>query len=506
MDAIQKFQLQLRRWRINNTIFSLIIAAAYIIFLLIVLFQNVDGDMSVFIRIIASSFFYASLYFMVAAGLSIVFGLMDVLNLAQGSLVTLGAYIGFQVLDDLSPSKGTDAIVSAVFLIVMGTIIASGLEGLILRVFERIHSPLYPRQSTLLDKTIVTLLLGIPFAFLVGLITDEKFVYFIGAMMLSMFVFYDPSREFVLLILRYAGSMIANVLRGITATALNQAIPTFEKPVQKHFPQTSDIIFQKLGLAAILGGSSSLVLLVVEQKLIRLGLAIIVAMFLCALVGILLERFFIRLTYSRPLFQIILTFGFGLLLLELIEFFSPSGSEPVGTLASPTNFLPSFMRGTLPDTSIQRYWVFMIIVGLAMVISVQFILQYTRIGMIIRAGVQDREMVEALGINVSLIFTLVFALGVAIAAVGGITAGGILPIGPALGDAFLLQAITVVIIGGLGSYSGTALACVMVGLTRQVAEDWALRENQGALAPIFILMLLCVFLMFKPNGLFGKAH
>ena len=149
----------------------------------------------------------------------------------------------------------------------------------------------------------------------------------------------------------------------------------------------------------------------------------------------------------------------------------------------------------------------MIIMGVLMMIGVQLLLMRTRIGIIIRAGVQDSEMVEALGVNVRLVFTGVFSLGAAIAALGGVISGGFNRIDPLLGDAFLLQAIAVVIIGGLGSYMGTALAAIVVGITRQVAAYFSREQfNSDGLAPIAVLVLLCLTLLVKPSGLFGKDH
>jgi branched-chain amino acid transport system permease protein len=112
-----------------------------------------------------------------------------------------------------------------------------------------------------------------------------------------------------------------------------------------------------------------------------------------------------------------------------------------------------------------------------------------------------------LGINVRLIFTVVFALGAAIASLGGIISGGFLNIEPAMGDAFLLQAIAVVIIGGLGSYAGTAIASIMLGISRAVAGYFSRQAyNTDGLAPIVVLSLLCLILIVKPSGLFGKEH
>jgi branched-chain amino acid transport system permease protein len=149
----------------------------------------------------------------------------------------------------------------------------------------------------------------------------------------------------------------------------------------------------------------------------------------------------------------------------------------------------------------------MIVIGVFMIFGVQYLLQNTRMGIIIRAGVQDSEMVESLGINVRLIFTLVFALGAAIASLGGAVASGFLAPHPELGDAFLLQAIAVVIVGGLGSYSGTAVAAFVLGITGSVASHFALvNYSSDALGSTTILIVLLMVLYIKPTGLFGKAH
>ena len=137
----------------------------------------------------------------------------------------------------------------------------------------------------------------------------------------------------------------------------------------------------------------------------------------------------------------------------------------------------------------------------------QYLIQNTRIGIIIRAGVQDSEMVEALGINVRLIFTLVFMLGAAVAALGGGVAIGFLAPTPTVGDTFLLRAIAVVIVGGLGSYSGTAISAMVLGISGEVLSHFALVDlNAQALGSTAVLAILLLVLFVKPTGLFGHAH
>ncbi len=234
--------------------------------------------------------------------------------------------------------------------------------------------------------------------------------------------------------------------------------------------------------------------------------ALVAALIFGGIVGALIEFFLIRPTYSRPVFQIVLTFGVALALTEtVIALYGTQGiAKPDLRWDDGRN---SLLTGLISGTRIQTYWVFMIVMGLLMMVVVQYILQNTRIGIIIRAGVQDSEMVEALGINVRMIFTAVFALGAAIAALGGAVASGFLTPSPAMGDTFLLQAVAVVIIGGLGSYSGTAVASIVMGIAGSVAAHFAfVNFNSDALGGSAVLLVLVLVLFVRPTGLFGRAH
>lgn len=138
-------------------------------------------------------------------------------------------------------------------------------------------------------------------------------------------------------------------------------------------------------------------------------------------------------------------------------------------------------------------------------VGISLLLQRTRLGIVIRAGVQDSEMVQALGINIRRIFTLVFALGTAVAALGGMTAAPFLGAYPGMGGDFLLTAIIVIVIGGMSSYEGTAIASVLVGLTRATTEQLSLQYlNTPILASVSILIFMVVVLLVRPSGLFGR--
>lgn len=235
-------------------------------------------------------------------------------------------------------------------------------------------------------------------------------------------------------------------------------------------------------------------------------IALAAATLLGAVVGFFLEYFLIRPTYSRPIFQMVLTFGVALAIVEVVIWLYGTQGIPQMNLklADGGN---SLLTGLFAGTRIQTYWVFMIFIGLALMVGVQAMLQRTRIGIIIRAGVQDSEMVEALGINVRMMFTGVFMLGAAIAALGGAVASGFLVPTPGMGDVYLLQAIAVVIVGGLGSYSGTAVSSIVLGIVGAVASHFAfINFNSDALGSILVLAILLLVLYVRPTGLFGTAH
>ena len=114
-------------------------------------------------------------------------------------------------------------------------------------------------------------------------------------------------------------------------------------------------------------------------------------------------------------------------------------------------------------------------------------------------------MVQALGINVRRIFTLVFALGTAVAALGGMTAAPFLGAYPGMGADFLLTAVIVIVIGGMSSYEGTAIASILVGLTRATAEQISLQYlNTPVMASVSILIFMVIVLLIRPSGLFGR--
>lgn len=218
------------------------------------------------------------------------------------------------------------------------------------------------------------------------------------------------------------------------------------------------------------------------------------------LIGALVETALLRPLYARPVYQIVLTFGLAMAIDEMVRtIYGPAGLIPIEPPAAlDTTF------GVLGG-QFETYRLFIIAVGFVLMLAISLLLSRSRLGIIIRAGVQDSEMVEALGINVRRVFTLVFVLGSAVAALGGITAAPFLGAYPTMGSQFLLIAVIVIVIGGMSSYEGTAIASILVGLTRATVEQLSLQYfNTPILASVSILILMILVLLVRPTGLFGR--
>jgi branched-chain amino acid transport system permease protein len=233
---------------------------------------------------------------------------------------------------------------------------------------------------------------------------------------------------------------------------------------------------------------------------VRFGAALIAAILAGGLLGGAVEIALLRPLYSRPIFQIVLTLGLAMAIEETVRLiYGPAGLVPIAP--------PAALSGTFEvfGGRFEMYRIFIVVVGLLLMVGISLLLQRTRLGIIIRAGVQDSEMVEALGINVRRIFTLVFVLGTAVAALGGMTAAPFLGAYPTMGTQFLLLAIVVIVIGGMSSYEGTAIASILVGLTRATAEQLSLQYlNTPILASVSALLFMVIVLLVRPNGLFGR--
>ena len=228
------------------------------------------------------------------------------------------------------------------------------------------------------------------------------------------------------------------------------------------------------------------------------------------LVGIAIEVAVFRALYTREhLDQVLATFG-------LILFFN----EMVRIIWGPTALyasIPRFLSGQvelLPGVPYPTFRLAIILVGLVVALLLYLLVAKTRLGMLIRAGASNRVMVAALGVNVRLLYTFVFALGAALAALSGLMAGPIFTVESGMGEGVLILAFVVIVIGGIGSIRGAFLASLLVGIVDTMGRAFlrpllatfmapAAADNTGpALASMLIYILMATVLFFRPQGLF----
>jgi branched-chain amino acid transport system permease protein len=223
--------------------------------------------------------------------------------------------------------------------------------------------------------------------------------------------------------------------------------------------------------------------------------AILAAMAAVAGLGVILERVVIRRVYGNHLFQILITFGATIVLVELIRVFWGPNDEVM--------IVPMTFRGSwdIFDIIIAKYRIICIFIGVAVYTVIQLILKKTKIGMIVRAGVENREMVQAMGHNIFLLFTGVFAAGAGLAALGGLAMSIFsLQVYPDMGSNYLLFAFIVVIIGGLGSVTGSLVGALIVGLS----YNYVAYLVPWAAAGVNILIMI-IILLIRPTGLFAAG-
>jgi len=213
------------------------------------------------------------------------------------------------------------------------------------------------------------------------------------------------------------------------------------------------------------------------------------------LVGVVMERLIIRHFYTRPHEdQLLVTFGLSIVFVEAVRFFFGSLSKtvpPPAPLAgiTPLGFMvyPTYRLALLG------------IVAVALLV-LYFILYRTRIGMIVRAGIEDAVMVDSLGINIQKVFMLVFGIGAMAAGFAGIVNAPVVAIAPDVGDAILVQTFVVVVIGGVGSFPGAVLGGLIAG---QIISLTSMVDPAYSYVMLFVAMTLV--LVLRPYGLLGTA-
>ena len=464
--------------------------------------------------------------FLVASGLSLIFGLMDVLNLAHGEIFMLGAYVGWTIY-----TRFDTALDIAIPLLLLAAPFS------LMPMWRTTASRFGPAPAVHRAIGWVLLLSG-GLATWFAITRFPLVIWDAGAFAFSPGS-YSTQVDLGMLAPLAADSFDGAAVVAIIGLLLGGAILALAVSFFQRTPAEVAVSPRRVGVAA------GLVLLAIVLHLTkgsinewvfglstswRFFLAMAIAVAMGAAVGAFIEVLLIRPLYDRPIYQLMLTLGVGFILIEVVR---EVWGRPEFTMARPALFngtgegcpgqgIGGFFSGC---STVEMFGArlrvynegFVVLVGILVLIGVTLLLKRTRIGMIIRAGVQDPDMVEALGINVRQVFTLVFALGSSLAALGGVLAAPSIGLSTGMGALFLLSALIALAIGGLTSFPGAAAGAVLVGLLQQLiirfgqngidlpflAEPF---KPTPTLVPAASVLLMVVVLLLLPAGLFGRSE
>lgn len=242
-----------------------------------------------------------------------------------------------------------------------------------------------------------------------------------------------------------------------------------------------------------------------------LGLA--ASLMAAALAGALVEMVVLRRLYRRDhLDQVLATFALILMFSEGTRWLF--GAFPL--YLDVPDILSGSVRLPVLDIVYSRYRLAIIVCGLLVAFGLYLLIARTRLGVQIRAGQSDRQMIAALGVDISTLYTVVFALGAALAGLAGALVGAIQSVEVGMGEPVLILAFVVIVIGGIGSIKGALIGAIIVGLTdtmgrfllpvlfRQFMDNADASSVGSALASMLIYILMAAILILKPSGLFGK--
>ncbi len=490
-------------------IITYVIVAAVVIGVIAALYLYAGKEP--FIRTTLSGLTLGSLFFMMAAGLSLIFGLMDVLNFAHGAMFMLGAYMGWQLYTNPTFIFG---MLPTVVAFTCGVLMTPVIKPYLTRwqIAEKWQKAL-PKIAYVLALVLLVL------SFLNFNILELASTAMVAATTttagnpLAEISAQEPLAQFwyrpVLLIL--AGLLVAFAS---SKPGVKSEIAPMEDQLKKAIVPITLLI---LTIFTTLIRESAPVAILLMNGNWRFVIAIVVAVIFGLMFGAVVEITLIRPLYARPFFIVLMTLGLSFVIRELVQLlwdplayqmvrpplFAQSGKAP--------DLLAWLQNGNatidIYGVTFPTYRLFVIFLGVVMFAIVTIIMTKSRLGMIIRAGVQDPQMVEALSINVKRVFTFVFAFGVALAALGGIGAGPFLPIQPLMGDQFQMLGFITVVIGGMGSYVGAFVGAIILGMGRAFGDYFALKLSLSpAIAEASTVIIMVIVLLIKPQGLFGKKE
>ncbi|MGJ8585603.1 MAG: branched-chain amino acid ABC transporter permease [Marinosulfonomonas sp.] len=236
-------------------------------------------------------------------------------------------------------------------------------------------------------------------------------------------------------------------------------------------------------------------------------LSIFLAIPVMVAVGFIMERGLIKHFYNRPhADQILVTFGLAIVLQEIVKYFF--GANPIQTPA-PSVFGGSLDIGVMfgfdANAIIYPYWRLIYFLFAAVIITGVFsFLRYTTFGMVVRAGMADRETVGLLGINIDKRFTIMFGIAAAVAGLAGVMYGPILAPNYHMGMDFLVLSFVVVVVGGMGSLPGAVLAGFLLGILQSFASMNEVKSIIPGIDQVIIYLVAIVILLIRPRGLMGR--
>ena len=486
-----------------------------------------------------------SVTFLVASGFSLIFGLLDVLNLAHGTFFMIGAYIGWTIY--VRPDTFVD-LLTPFALLVSGF----ALRGVYPLIASRLGLFKEKTRANAVDmKRLIPwglllvsamLLVWVLPRYPIAIWNAENYAQspVTYAFMANQGTRLDvPAASFEAIspFLALLGLLAASVLGifGLSLFQRNNRLQSEQGRRQearnawKAYSGFSLLVLVGV-VAYIFNGGLTASLLGLNSNWLFL-LSVIIAVLSGVGLGALMEATLIRPLYSRPIYQLMLTLGMSVIGIEMVravwgrpEFVMPKPALFNGTgEGCPATSLAGWLANHcstifLFEGRVRVYnEIFLPLVGLLVLVSIWLLLQRTRLGMIIRAGVQDREMVEALGINVRRVFTMVFGLGVGLAALGGALAAPSTGLSTGMGESLFLNALIALAIGGLTNYPGAALGSVLVGLLQQFIVKYGqigipipftevVFKPTPPLVPASTVLLMVIILLILPNGLLGKKE
>jgi branched-chain amino acid transport system permease protein len=244
------------------------------------------------------------------------------------------------------------------------------------------------------------------------------------------------------------------------------------------------------GAFYLLGGNIAITVAVATGSFV---LAIVAAVVITGFIGLVSERFLLRPIRGNEMLEVLVTVGLMFVLADIS--LAVFGGNPRSLQ------VPSFLSGPITMGALVYPKYRLVLVALALVIGVGLYLmqRFSRVGAIIRAGVDDRETVGLIGINISRVFMWLFVFGACLAALSGVAAAGILTMTPGADTNILLYALVVVIVGGLGSIEGAAVGSIVIGLIDSFSRIWIPEFSYFA-----VFAPMAIILMVRPRGLLGR--